>query len=53
MASPGHGFGQNYYIKGATLKVIPGAPHSMCLTLKNKINAQLLAFFQGVAAAAA
>jgi non-heme chloroperoxidase len=40
-------------IKGATLKVIPGAPHGMCSTLKNQVNAELLAFFKGVAAAAA
>jgi non-heme chloroperoxidase len=40
-------------IKGATLKVIPGAPHGMCSTLKDQVNARLLAFFKGVAAAAA
>jgi len=34
-------------VKGATLKVIPGAPHGMCSTLKDQINAELLAFFQG------
>jgi non-heme chloroperoxidase len=39
-------------IKGATLKVIPGAPHGLCSTLKDQVNAQLLAFFKGVAAAA-
>jgi non-heme chloroperoxidase len=33
-------------IKGATLKVISGAPHGMCSTLKNEINAELLAFFK-------
>jgi non-heme chloroperoxidase len=33
-------------VKGATLKVIPGGPHGMCSTLKNQINAELLAFFQ-------
>jgi non-heme chloroperoxidase len=33
-------------VKGATLKVIPGAPHGMCSTLKDQINAELLAFFQ-------
>jgi non-heme chloroperoxidase len=32
-------------VKGATLKVIPGAPHGMCSTLKNEINEELLAFF--------
>ena len=40
-------------IKGATLKVIPGAPHGMCSTLKDQINADLLAFFKGVKTAAA
>ncbi len=39
-------------VKGATLKVIPGAPHGMCSTLKDQINADLLAFFKGVAAQA-
>jgi non-heme chloroperoxidase len=39
-------------IKGATLKVIPGAPHGMCSTLKNQINAELLAFLEGAATAA-
>jgi non-heme chloroperoxidase len=34
-------------VKGATLKVIPGAPHGMCSTLKDTINAELLAFLQG------
>jgi non-heme chloroperoxidase len=33
-------------VKGATLKVIPGAPHGMCTTLKDQINADLLAFFK-------
>ena len=40
-------------VKGATLKVISGAPHGMCSTLKNQINNELLAFFKGAAAAAA
>jgi non-heme chloroperoxidase len=31
-------------IKGATLKVFPGAPHGMCSTLKDEINSDLLAF---------
>ena len=31
-------------VKGATLKVIPGAPHGMCTTLKDQINEELLAF---------
>ena len=33
-------------VKGSVLKVIPGAPHGMCSTLKEQINAELLAFFQ-------
>lgn len=33
-------------VKGATLKVIAGAPHGMCSTLKDQINSELLAFFQ-------
>jgi non-heme chloroperoxidase len=34
-------------IKGAHLDVIKGAPHGMCSTLKDEINAKLLAFFKG------
>ncbi|MDP9147633.1 MAG: alpha/beta hydrolase, partial [Acidobacteriota bacterium] len=33
-------------IKGATLKTFPGAPHGMVSTLKDQINADLLAFLQ-------
>src|SRR5712692_1773381 len=33
-------------VKEATLKVIPGAPHGMCSTLKDQINAELLAFLK-------
>src|SRR5882672_8845649 len=33
-------------VKGATLKIIPGAPHGMCSTLKDQVNAELLAFLQ-------
>ena len=33
-------------IKGATLKVYPGAPHGMCSTLKDQVNSELLAFFK-------
>jgi non-heme chloroperoxidase len=33
-------------VKGATLKVCPGAPHGLCSTLKDQVNADLLAFFQ-------
>jgi len=31
-------------VKNATLKVYPGAPHGMCTTLKEKVNADLLGF---------
>lgn len=34
-------------VKGATLNVIPGAPHGMCSTLKNEINRHLLEFLDG------
>jgi non-heme chloroperoxidase len=40
-------------VKGATLKVIPGAPHGMCSTLKDQINAELLTFFKQSKQAAA
>jgi non-heme chloroperoxidase len=40
-------------VKGAVLKVIPGAPHGMCSTLKDEINEVLLAFFQKAGTAAA
>ncbi len=40
-------------VKGSTLKVIPGAPHGMCSTLKDEINDDLLAFFQETKEAAA
>jgi non-heme chloroperoxidase len=40
-------------VKGAALKVIPGAPHGMCSTLKDQINAELLAFLESSAKAAA
>ncbi len=33
-------------VKGATLKVIPGAPHGLCSTLKDQVNAELLTFFK-------
>ncbi|HXL21471.1 MAG TPA: alpha/beta hydrolase [Candidatus Dormibacteraeota bacterium] len=33
-------------VKGATLKVYAGAPHGMCSTLKDQVNAELLAFLQ-------
>src|SRR5450631_3163400 len=34
-------------VKGATLKVIPGAPHGMCTTLKDQVNEILLGFIKG------
>jgi len=40
-------------VKGATLKIYPGAPHGMCSTLKDRVNEELLAFIgQGKVAAA-
>ena len=33
-------------IKGATLKIYQGAPHGMCTTLKDRVNAELLAFIK-------
>src|SRR5437870_9017405 len=32
-------------VKGAKLKIVPGGPHGICSTLKDQINAELLAFF--------
>ena len=40
-------------VKGAVLKVYPGAPHGMPSTLKDQINADLLAFFKRSAQIAA
>jgi non-heme chloroperoxidase len=34
-------------IANATLKIYPGAPHGMCTTLKDQVNADLLAFIKG------
>jgi non-heme chloroperoxidase len=34
-------------IKGATLKIYPGAPHGMCSTLKDQVNEDLLAYIKG------
>src|SRR5438477_1481380 len=34
-------------VKKATLKVYKGAPHGLCTTLKNQVNADLLAFLKG------
>ena len=33
-------------VKGAILKVLPSAPHGMCSTHKDQINAELLAFLK-------
>ena len=33
-------------IKGAVLKVYPGAPHGLCSTMKDDVNQDLLAFLQ-------
>ena len=40
-------------VKGATLKVYKGAPHGMCSTLKDRVNAELLAFIEHSKVAAA
>ncbi len=34
-------------VKDATFKVYKGAPHGMCTTLKDQVNADLLAFIKG------
>jgi non-heme chloroperoxidase len=34
-------------VKDATLKIYPGAPHGLCTTLKDRVNADLLAFIKG------
>jgi len=34
-------------VKGAVLKVYPGAPHGMCTTHKDQVNADLLFFIRG------
>jgi non-heme chloroperoxidase len=31
-------------VKGATLKIYPGAPHGLCSTLKDQVNQELLQF---------
>ena len=33
-------------VKHATLKVYPGASHGMCVTLADKVNAELLEFLK-------
>jgi len=40
-------------VKGAVLKIHPGAPHGTCSTRKHEINADLLDFFKKSAKAAA
>jgi non-heme chloroperoxidase len=40
-------------VNGATLKIYPGAPHGMCSTLKDQVNAELLGFFKRSAQVAA
>ena len=40
-------------VKGAILKVVPGAPHGLCTTLKDMVNADLLSFIKGTMAASA
>jgi len=37
---------QSKIVKGATLKVYKGAPHGLCTTLKDEVNADLLAFVE-------
>jgi non-heme chloroperoxidase len=37
---------QSKRIKGATLKVYKGAPHGLCTTQKENVNAELLAFLK-------
>jgi len=34
-------------VKNATLKIYKGAPHGLCTTIKDQINADLLAFIKG------
>jgi non-heme chloroperoxidase len=34
-------------VKGSTLRVIPGAPHGMCTTLKDQVNEILHSFIKG------
>src|SRR3989440_3554081 len=40
-------------VRGSKLKVYPGQPHGMCSTLKDQVNADLLAFFKRSEKAAA
>jgi non-heme chloroperoxidase len=34
-------------VKNAVLKIYKGAPHGMCRTLQDQVNADLLSFIQG------
>ena len=34
-------------LKNGTLKVIKGGSHGMCVTRKDEVNAELLAFIKG------
>jgi non-heme chloroperoxidase len=43
------GMQQAKLVKGAEFKVYKGAPHGLCTTLKDDVNADLLAFIQGKA----
>jgi non-heme chloroperoxidase len=40
-------------VRGATLNLVPGAPHGICTTHADLINQELLAFFRGARRAAA
>jgi non-heme chloroperoxidase len=40
-------------VKGAEFKIYKGAPHGLCTTLKDKVNADLLAFIQAKASSKA
>jgi non-heme chloroperoxidase len=42
----GSGLLQSKLVKGATLKVYKAAPHGLCTTHKDQVNADLLAFFK-------
>ena len=36
-------------VKGARLRIIPGAPHGLCTTLKDQVNEELLTFIEAPA----
>ena len=40
-------------VKGAILKIYPGAPHGMCSTHKDQVNTDLLSFIKGERSVAA